>query len=103
MAHLELPSGRAIGYQQFTVTRTTVLTLTIEFDEATGGFSQHALVQAQGGALRFRVDNADPTANIGMILPANDVLQFNDEQRIRDLRIIADTTANTSVSVTYFA
>lgn len=92
-----------MGYEQFTVTRTTVKTLTLPQNPETLAYPQHALVQSQGGALRWRVDGVDPTASIGLILPANDVLGFADEQRIRDLRCIADTAATTSVSITYFA
>jgi len=104
MAHLELPQGLSRGFQQQVVTRTQPVSLSSANDPKPElGLIEHCLVQAQGAALRYRIDGVAPTASTGMLMPAGDYMAFNDAQRIAEARFIADTATTTTLAATFFS
>ena len=67
------------------------------------GRATHAQLQAQGGNIRYTMDNATtPTGDVGMLLIANTVYEFLVED-VKRIRFIRDTVATIYLGIHYSA
>ena len=79
------------GFQRITVlTSSTALTPTAN--------AKLALIQAETQNVRWRDDGVAPTASIGMLLEAGQILVYNGD--LAAIRFI-ETTASASLNITY--
>ena len=76
---------RALGYQQITVTVAVKLTIpTVQVPSNPGGYAQQvspgfAIIQCNGGNVRWRDDGVAPTASVGMTLAAGAELDYTGD------------------------
>ena len=67
---------RPLGYQQLdNTTLQSAVNLTLPANPA-GLIPGYAVIQCQGGAVRWRDDGISPTATVGMTIPANGELDY---------------------------
>ena len=95
---------RPLGYQQIDSTtlgagavNLTLPTLTGPLAGLTPGY---AVIQCNGGTVRWRDDGVDPTATIGMTIPANGELDYCGD--LNKLKLILSTSTPT-VDVSIYA
>lgn len=82
-----------VGYEQINPAAATGLTV-----PAT---AEVALIQAEGGKIRWRDDGTTPTGAIGMLVADGETLQYNGD--LDAFELIADgTAAATAVNVSYY-
>ncbi len=70
---------RPLGYQQLTsgtLAAATAMTLPTLTGALAGLVPGYAVIQCQGGAVRWRDDGVDPTSTVGMTIPANGELDY---------------------------
>lgn len=87
-------SSTAIGITSTLVTKPS----TTEGQSRTAEF---ALVTVETDSIRYRTDGTNPTAAVGHLLVAGDVLQldnFDDIRRFRAIRVTTDATIQVSLS-----
>ena len=64
--------------------------------------ASYALVQVLAQALNFTLDGTTPTAAIGYLAAANDLIHLNSAQEIRAFKAIRNGASDSTVEVTYF-
>jgi hypothetical protein len=68
--------------------------------DMTGGIpagSQHVILQAETQAIRWRDDGTDPTATVGMLLAAGDVMDYDGKlQAIKFIAAVAGAILHAS-------
>lgn len=89
----------ARGYQQIT-SLAAAQALTPPASAPGWGAVYKALIQAEAQDCRWRDDGVDPTAAVGMILPAKTTLEY--EGSLHKFKII-ETAASAKVNVSYYA
>lgn len=83
-------SPRALGYQQITSLSSST-SLTIPAGAA------RAVIQCQAQAVRWRDDDTDPTATVGMRMVPGDILDYDsDLPRIEFIEEVAGAVLNIS-------
>lgn len=58
-----------------------------------------AIIQAEGGEIRFRDDGTSPTAAVGMIVASGDSIQYPGDLSAFEF---IETGAITAVNITYY-
>jgi len=86
------PAGIPLGYQQVT-SLSSAATLTVP-----QGTSM-CLIQPETQSVRWRDDGTAPTASVGMLIAAGDVLEYTG--RPKALKII-EVTTSAKLNVTYY-
>lgn len=82
--------GKPLGYQQITELSSAVA-LTVPTD------SRIALIQPDTQNVRWRDDETDPTASVGMIITADSILTFDgDLSAIIFIEVVAGANLNVS-------
>lgn len=80
------------GYQQITsLSSATALTV----PDGTG----MVMIQAETQSIRWRDDGSDPTATVGMVLAAGDILFYTGKSKT--IKLI-ETTASAKANVSYY-
>lgn len=70
---------RPLGYQQI-ANASLASAIGITLPAAVAGIGPgYAIIQCQGGAVRWRDDGTDPTTTVGMTIPANGELDYCGE------------------------
>lgn len=83
---------KPLGYQQITsLAAATALT--------PPNFARLAMIQAESQSVRWRDDGTNPTAAIGMILVANDILLYSGD--FAAIKLI-EVTGSAKVNITYY-
>ena len=82
------------GYEQIAVS-SAVKSLTPP-NATTGGIPHYALIRTDQD-IRWRDDGTNPSASVGMVLKANEVLLYDGKmQTLRLIRVSADATVDVS-------
>lgn len=89
------PVYTPLGYRQVTATGT-VFTL-----PTPPAGTRRAIIQAEAQALRWRDDGPDPTATVGMLIPAGGELRY-DGANMGALEMIA-ATAGAIANIAYYS
>lgn len=93
-------SAVALGFTRITGINTAAKgVFTGSITQASVSAKTWALVQAEGGSVRWRDDGTDPTASVGNLLAAGDSMQY--VQYLPKLKLIA-ATAGASANVTFY-
>lgn len=61
----------------------------------------HATISVEGGAVRYRPDNTNPTASVGHALEVGDVLVLESADAIQRATFIRRDGTDATLSVTY--
>lgn len=69
---------RPLGYQQIVAATiaTTAAGLTIPTSIPAGSVVGYAIIQSNGGVVRWRDDATDPTSSVGMVIPDGGELNY---------------------------
>lgn len=86
---------KPVGYQQVTVS-TTAIALTVP----DGANRAVAVVEAQ--PLRYRDDSVDPTATVGMLLPAATIFNIESREGLLAFKAIRSGGTDSVLSVSYY-
>lgn len=91
-------TAQCLGYQQITAGGLAASTpLTIPANNANNGDPTYAIIQAEAQAVRWRDDGTDPTAAIGMTIPAGGELRYDGNlAAIRFIQVTAGAILNVS-------
>lgn len=92
--------GTIIGFEALEIA-DSVKTLTSSVYAPAGNTATRALITAEDGDFRYKVDGNDPTVSEGHLVEAGDVLEFDDYTRIVNFRAIRTGTTSGKISVTY--
>jgi hypothetical protein len=84
--------NKPVGYQQIT-SLGTAQALTVPSN------ARMAMVQPTGQSVRWRDDGTNPTASIGMVIAAGDIMEFTTD--LSALRFI-QTTASAVLNISYY-
>ena len=87
---------KPVGYEQITAITTTAKALTY----ASYPTANLALIQAENADLRWRDDGTNPTATVGMYLPALTTCWYNGD--LTKLKVIA-ASGTGILNVTYYS
>lgn len=91
-------TSACLGYQQIgTVTTATALTVP---SNPLRGIPTFAIIQAEAQAVRWRDDGTDPTAAIGMVIPAGGELRYDGD--LKGIRFI-ESTVGAKLNVSYYS
>ena len=60
-----------------------------------------ATIMVETAPIRYRVDGSDPTASVGLLANAGDVLTLTGATELRLFRAIRSTAADATISVDY--
>jgi hypothetical protein len=93
-AHTSPDNLTPMGYQQIALSTTSVSTLTVPAG------ARIAVIQAEGGTVRWRDDGTAPTASVGMILSQNSELDYDGS--LSSIQLIA-VVAGALADVSYYA
>ena len=90
---------RPLGYQQIDSTTLGTGAVALTFPTAVAGsVPGYAILQCQGGAVRWRDDGVDPTASVGMTIPANGELDYcGDLSKIKLITSSGTPTVDVSI------
>jgi len=89
-----------VGFEELTIA-DSVKSLTSSVYAPTGNIATRALITAEGGDFRYKVDGNDPTISEGHLVEVGDVLEFDDYAFIENFRAIRTGTTSGKISVTY--
>lgn len=92
MAEASVERWDPIGYQQITGL-LTVTGLTIPAG------ARRCMIQAEASGIRWRDDGTNPTANVGMVLPAAGILEYEGD--LESVKLIGQT-AGAVANVSYY-
>lgn len=89
------PERQSVGFEAITVS-TSAVVLTVQ------GAAVAAEIQVENGPIRYRTDGAAPTASVGHLLSAGDVLYLDNPSELHKLSMIRDDTTDGDITVSYF-
>jgi len=75
-----------VGFQQLTVSGAAQA-LTVPRTAV------QAVCQVQGDSVRFRIDGADPTSTVGIVLDDSDLIEINGASDLENFQVILDDAA----------
>jgi hypothetical protein len=86
----------------------TSATYTIQQDSAANLYARndiqpvYALLQVLTNSINFTLDGTTPTASVGYLAAANDLIHLNSFQEIKAFQAIRNGGADGAIEVTYF-
>ena len=86
----------AYAFESVSVTTAAVSLTSTTFD-----YANHALITVEGAAVRFRLDDTDPTASVGHELLVGDILKLETQDEIARATFISRDGATATLRVTY--
>ncbi len=90
-----------VGFETLTIA-DSVKTLTSSVYSPSGNTASRALITAEGGDFRYKVDGNNPTTTDGHLVEAGDVLEFDELVCIENFKAIRTGATSGKISVTYF-
>lgn len=91
-------TSACFGYQQITslaaATNLTVPSVPLD------GVATYAIIQAEAQAVRWRDDGVDPTATVGMVIPAGGELRYDGD--LKAIRFI-ESAASAKLNISYYS
>ena len=90
-----------VGFETLTIA-DSVKTLTSSVYSPAENTASRAMVTAEGGDFRYKVDGNNPTASEGHLVEAGDILEFDDITLIENFKAIRTGTTSGKISITYF-
>ena len=91
-------SNQIVGFETVTVAATA-----IGFTAATIGRANYALVTVETAPIRWRADGTDPTASVGHLVAAGDVIVLDEWRDLNNFMAIRTGDTSASISVSYGA
>ncbi len=93
-------TAACLGYQQIAAGGLASSTaLSIPSNASGKGDASYAIIQAEAQAVRWRDDGVDPSATVGMTIPAGGELRYDGN--LADIRFI-QATAGAILNVSYY-
>ena len=93
-------AGDTLGFEEIYVYDSAV-SLNRAVYEPAGKSASCALITAEGGDMRFRVDGSDPTPSTGHLLLEGDMLELKDIYHIQKFRAVKVGSMVGKLSVSY--
>lgn len=93
--------GDSIGFEEVSVSSGVASLNPAVYNPAGGTPVAKAFITAEGGAMRYRIDGADPTDTTGHPLLDSDFLELKSIYLIRKFRAIQQSATPGKLSVTY--
>jgi hypothetical protein len=90
-----------VGFEALTVA-DSVKTLTSSVYAPSGNIASRALISAENGDFRYKVDGNSPSATEGHLVAAGDIIELGDAVLIQNFKAIRTGTISGKISVTYF-
>ena len=81
----------------------TISSSSVALTAATYLNQRFALITVETNPVRFRLDGTAPTATVGHILNAGDILELSSREQIVSARFIRKDAADATLSVSYGA
>ena len=79
----------------------TVSTKVLPLTRVVLGDRDQAFITIESQAVRYRVDGGDPTATVGIVLNAGDILELSGRNEVTQFRVIRRDGADATLRATY--
>ena len=93
--------GKVIGFEEISVGGSPVGLSPSVYIPSQGNAAAQALISAEGGDMRYRLDGIDPTASTGHLLVDANFLKLEEMSLIRNFRVIQAAVDPGKLTVSY--
>ncbi|MDP2942403.1 MAG: hypothetical protein Q8O36_02680 [Candidatus Omnitrophota bacterium] len=93
--------SKVMAHEQVTVDTEVVQLTPAIYNPPTGSGASQAIIHAEGGDMRYRVDGQDPTPSSGILLEEGDIVELPTIYHIKNFKAIKVNSPSGKLIVTY--